>query len=168
MIMVSNKEDNFKRCQNVVVNIMKKKNINIEEYNIEEITKDIINISYAKGGDDSSDIIFGFTEGYLGSGLHKRYHKKSDGVTNLIDILVNEYDEKSWIEFVDCFGNYDVKVDGVPQNIINVIVGLLGEDAGIEWLQKPLNQFNEKPVLDLLNDENGEKALKAFIMRMPN
>lgn len=40
MGMVSNQEDNFKRCQNVVVDIMKNKKINVEEYNIEEITRD--------------------------------------------------------------------------------------------------------------------------------
>lgn len=61
-----------------------------------------------------------------------------------------------------------VKVKGVPQDIVDAVVHVLGRN-GVEWLQKPLtNQFDGKTAKEVLQMRNGEKALKALIMRLPS
>ena len=60
-----------------------------------------------------------------------------------------------------------VKVKGVPQDIVDAVVHVLGRN-GVEWLQRPLtNQFDGKTAKEVLQMRNGEKALKALIMRLP-
>ena len=86
---------------------------------------------------------------------------------NMIDFFFEEYNDDDWKDFVNCFENADVCIRGVPQDIINVIYSLIGENGEV-WLNKPLHKFDGKTALDLLLSEKGEKALKAFIMRMPN
>jgi len=86
---------------------------------------------------------------------------------NMIDFFFEEYNDDDWKDFVNCFEDADVGIMGVPQDIINVIYSLIGEN-GEAWLNTPLHIFDGKTALDLLLSEKGEKALKAFIMRMPN
>ena len=60
-----------------------------------------------------------------------------------------------------------VKVKGVPQDIVDAVVHVLGRN-GVEWLQRPLtNQFDGKNAKEVLQMRDGEKALKALIMRLP-
>ena len=61
---------------------------------------------------------------------------------DMIEFFFEEYNDDNWIAFSSCFHNKDISIRGVPQDVINVIYSLIGE--------------------------KGEKALKAFIMRMPN
>lgn len=86
---------------------------------------------------------------------------------NMIDFFFEEYNDDDWKDFVNCFNYADISIKGVPQDIINVIYSLIGEN-GEDWLNTPLHKFDGKTALDLLLSEKGEKALKAFIMRMPN
>ena len=51
---------------------------------------------------------------------------------------------------------------------MNVIFTILGEVTGYDWLHKPLQKCGGKSAVELLKTEKGEKALKAFIMRLPN
>ena len=61
-----------------------------------------------------------------------------------------------------------VKVKGVPQDIVDAVVHVLG-CGGVEWLQRPLtNQFDGKTAKEVLQMRDGEKALKALIMRLPS
>ena len=61
-----------------------------------------------------------------------------------------------------------VKVKGVPQDIVDAVVHVLG-CGGVEWLQRPLtSQFDGKTAKEVLQMRNGEKALKALIMRLPS
>ena len=60
-----------------------------------------------------------------------------------------------------------VKVKGIPQDIVDAVVHVLGRN-GVEWLQRPLtNQFDGKNAKEVLQMRNDEKALKALIMRLP-
>ncbi len=86
---------------------------------------------------------------------------------NMIDFFFEEYNDIAWTDFANCFNNADISIKGVPQDIINVIYSLIGDNR-VAWLSTPLHQFDGKTALDLLSSEKGEKALKAFIMRMPN
>ena len=56
----------------------------------------------------------------------------------------------------------------MPQEIVNAIFTILGDAIGYDWLHKPLHNFDGKSAVELLKTEKGEKALKAFIMRLPN
>ena len=61
-----------------------------------------------------------------------------------------------------------VKVKGVPQDIVDAVVHVLG-CGGVEWLQRPLtSQFDGKTAKEVLQMRDGEKALKALIMRLPS
>lgn len=84
-----------------------------------------------------------------------------------IDSFSKEYNEESWMKYASlCSGDRDV-VDDIPQDIVNVVFTVLGNDMGYDWLQRPLSVFEGKTVKELLEIPNGEKALKAFIMRLP-
>lgn len=61
-----------------------------------------------------------------------------------------------------------LKVKGIPQDIVDAVVHVLGRN-GVEWLQRPLtNQFDGKTAKEVLKMRNGEKALKTLIMRLPS
>ncbi len=83
-----------------------------------------------------------------------------------IDFFSNEYKEENWNDFVKTVEPAELKVEGIPQDIVNVLVFTIGLQAK-EWLQTPFPNFNNKTALELLKTEKGTKALKAFIMRIP-
>lgn len=82
--------------------------------------------------------------------------------------FVKEYKNNNWNAFMKNVKPSGVKVKGVPQDIVDAVVHVLGRN-GVEWLQKPLtNQFDGKTAKEVLQMRNGEKALKALIMRLPS
>ena len=84
------------------------------------------------------------------------------------DFLVKEYKNNNWNAFMKNVKPSGVKVKGVPQDIVDAVVHVLGR-GGVEWLQRPLtNQFDGKTAKEVLQMRNGEKALKALIMRLPS
>lgn len=87
---------------------------------------------------------------------------------DMIKFFANEYEEDDWNTYVNCFDKLNISIEGIPQDIVNVVLTILGDDAGYRWIHTPLNKFNGKNALDLLKTSEGEKALKAFIMRLPN
>lgn len=86
----------------------------------------------------------------------------------MIDILSNEYNEDNWIEYARCFEEADIHIKGIPQDIINAVVTILGAEVGYNWLRSPVHKLGGKNAIELLKTPKGEKALKAFIMRLPN
>lgn len=87
---------------------------------------------------------------------------------DMLEMFFYEYEEEAWNRFANCFENVNVQVDGVPQEIVNVVFTILGNVTGYDWLHTPLHKFNGKSAVELVKTEKGEKALKAFIMRLPN
>jgi hypothetical protein len=84
------------------------------------------------------------------------------------DFFVKEYKNNNWNAYMKNVKPSGVKVKGVPQDIVDAVVHVLGRN-GVEWLQKPLtNQFDGKTAKEVLQMRNGEKALKALIMRLPS
>ena len=84
------------------------------------------------------------------------------------DFFVKEYKSNNWNAYMKNVKPSGVKVKGVPQDIVDAVVHVLGR-GGVEWLQRPLtNQFDGKTAKEVLQMRNGEKALKALIMRLPS
>ena len=85
-----------------------------------------------------------------------------------IDSLATQFKEETWNKFAKTVEPSELKVEGIPQDIVNVLVFTLGtEDEAKEWLQTPFPNFNNKTALELLKTEKGTKALKLFILRIP-
>ena len=84
------------------------------------------------------------------------------------DFFVKEYKNNNWNAYMKNVKPSGVKVKGIPQDIVDAVVHVLGRN-GIEWLQRPLtNQFDGKTAKEVLQMRNGEKALKTLIMRLPS
>lgn len=82
------------------------------------------------------------------------------------DIYIKEYKDAKWKSFMKGVKPSGVKVKGIPQDIVDAVVHVLGR-GGAEWLQRPLtNLFGGKTAKEVLEMRDGEKALKAVIMRM--
>ena len=76
MRMLYENTGDFDRCFNLVKNKLNAKNTVVSDKVMSEMTRDIMNISYAKGGDYSGDIIAGFEDGYIENGLFNKYIEK--------------------------------------------------------------------------------------------
>lgn len=87
---------------------------------------------------------------------------------NMVDFFSNEYNEEMWINYTRLFKEANINIKGIPQDIVNVVMTILGDDAGYKWLHTPFEKFNGKNALELLETPKGERALKAFIIRLPN
>jgi len=88
-----------------------------------------------------------------------------------IEFYVQEFNEKNWQRFSSCFKeqeDIDSEFRKIPTDIFKTIVGLLGEESGKNWCKRNLNQLDSKTVFELVDSEQGIKALKAFLLRMPN
>lgn len=84
----------------------------------------------------------------------------------LIDILVREYNDETWNKFAKSVEPAEFKIEGIPQDIVNVLVFKIDSEAK-EWLQTPFSMFNNQTAVELLKTEKGTKALKQFILRIP-
>lgn len=82
------------------------------------------------------------------------------------DFYVKAYKDANWRAFMKNVKPSGVKVKGIPQDIVDAAIHVLGR-GGEEWLKRPLtNQFDGKTAKEVLEMRNGEKALKAVIMRL--
>ncbi len=71
--MLFSQKDDFSRCSEIVRKKLQEKNIVVEDVVLKRITEDVMNISYAKGGDYSREIIYSFANSYVEHGLYKKY-----------------------------------------------------------------------------------------------
>ena len=85
---------------------------------------------------------------------------------NEIDFYYKEYSDKKWESFKRYVKKSNIKIKGVPQDIVDATYHALGEGTK-EWLQRPLSVFGGKTAMELLKSDKGSKALKSFIMRLP-
>lgn len=89
-------------------------------------------------------------------------------MSDTIFFFSDEYNEEQWRAYANSFAPADVHITGVSQDIVNAVVGLLGNEAGEKWLtETQLTQFDSKKATDILRTPMGARALKAFIMRFP-
>lgn len=88
-----------------------------------------------------------------------------------VEFYSQDYNASNWEKFSSCFEelkDIEGEYNKIPSDILKVILGLLGESSGKNWCKKELNQLESKTVFDLVKSELGTRALKAFLMRMPN
>ncbi|MDE6672015.1 MAG: MbcA/ParS/Xre antitoxin family protein [Ruminococcus sp.] len=97
----------------------------------------------------------------------KKLQNQKETYNNKTDFFANEYNDKDWKKYSECFPETDITVNGVSQDVVNAIVVLLGKKYGVEWLHIPLTAVDGKTAVELEQTEKGRKALRAFIMRMP-
>ncbi len=71
--MLFSKRGDFNRCSEIVKKKLQRKNIDVNDAELKKITENIMNISYAKGGDYSREIIDSFADTYIEHGLYKKY-----------------------------------------------------------------------------------------------
>ena len=82
------------------------------------------------------------------------------------DIYVKAYKDANWKAFMKDVKPSGVKVKGIPQDVVDAVVHVLGH-GGAEWLKRPLtNLFGGKTAKEVLEMRDGEKALKTVIMRL--
>lgn len=72
-MMIFAKREDVDRCAEIVRAELEKRDGKINNDILNKITEDIMNISYAKGGDFSEKIFRRFVETYVENGLHKKY-----------------------------------------------------------------------------------------------
>ncbi|MBD5134544.1 MAG: DUF2384 domain-containing protein [Lachnospiraceae bacterium] len=87
---------------------------------------------------------------------------------DMLEFFAREYKEDEWNKYVKCFDKLNIYIEKVPQDIVDVVLTILGNDEGYNWLHAPLHKFDGRNALDLLKTQKGERALKAYIMRLPN
>jgi len=87
---------------------------------------------------------------------------------DMLEMFFSEYEDESWNRYASCFEKLNTQIEGVPQDIVNAVLTILGETEGYDWLHTPLRKFEGKSAVELAKTEKGQKALKAFIMRLPN
>ncbi len=86
----------------------------------------------------------------------------------MIEFFANEYNEEAWNKYISCFDDVNKRIDGIPQEIVNAVLTVLGDETGYNWLHTPLHRLGNKTAIELLKTQRGEWALKAFIMRLPS
>ena len=90
---------------------------------------------------------------------------------NEIKELADAYNVEMWNNFANCFKAVEVQDDilkKVPQDIVNVIVGLLGYEQAKKWVLEGIPDLDNNSVINLVANETGIKAVKMFVLSMPN
>jgi len=71
-MLYAQKED-IERCNKIVEEELKRREIKVDEDIIKKITEDIMNISYSTGGDYSYDVLKSYTEEYFKEENYKKH-----------------------------------------------------------------------------------------------
>ena len=90
---------------------------------------------------------------------------------NEINELADAYNVEMWNKFANCFKSVEVQDDilkKVPQDIVNVIVGLLGYEQAKKWVLEEISDLDNHSVINLVANETGIKAVRMFVLTMPN
>lgn len=83
-----------------------------------------------------------------------------------VKIMANKYSDYYWKKIVGYTKESSLKIEGIPQDIVNVLDALIGKQT-VEWIDRPLQQLDGETARNLVKTEEGRKALKELIMRMP-
>ena len=92
-------------------------------------------------------------------------------LTEEIKKLAEAYNELLWNNFEKCFQPVEINdeiLKIIPKDILNVLVTLLGIDETKVWVCRNLKALDNNTVQELVKSEIGVKALKMFILSMPN
>ncbi|MFU1796001.1 hypothetical protein ACM1RC_19240 [Paenibacillus azoreducens] len=92
------------------------------------------------------------------------------------DLYLKEYNAQHWMEFVELYRDEYLLVNAelrekagksrIPEDICMVLLPEMG-DYLFTWIEKSVPALGSDKPSDYLNNDDGIKALKAMIMRMP-
>jgi len=88
-----------------------------------------------------------------------------------INNLTNIYNETMWNKFAKCFHDFETDdeiLNKVPSDIVNVLVHILGYEQSKKWVAEKIPDLDYNTVIDLVKSEKGIKAVKMYVLSMPN
>ena len=88
-----------------------------------------------------------------------------------ISFFAGIYKDDSWKRYSNNFLGVDIPndlEDILPKDVLQPLLYLLGEEYVYKWIKFKFSCIDNMTPIELANSEEGLKALKAFIMRMPN
>ena len=89
--------------------------------------------------------------------------------TDFIIKLAKAYTEELWSDFANLFPQVntdDAVLKEMPNDVVNVLVGLLGIEQVKEWVCTPLERLDNQIIKELIKTDTGLKAAKMFILSM--
>jgi len=92
-------------------------------------------------------------------------------ITETIDKLADAYNDVMWNKYSNCFQKVQTKDEilcKVPNDIINVLVYILGYDQAKNWILQEIPELDDQIVVELVKSQRGIKAVKMFVLSMPN
>jgi len=92
-------------------------------------------------------------------------------INNKIDFFAGIFNEVSWKKYCDNFLDTVVPLDlleELPIDILQPLVYMLGDEYTYKWIKMEIKAIDNFTPIELSCSDKGIKALKAFIMRMPN
>ena len=88
-----------------------------------------------------------------------------------INKLAIAYNDVMWNKFANCFHKVEIQDNilvQIPADIVNVLVHILGYEETKNWVLKKISYLDNQSVIELVKNEKGIKAVKMFVLSMPN
>lgn len=88
-----------------------------------------------------------------------------------VNFFANEYNEKDWKDYCQGFKSIEIPISlsGIlPEDVIRPLIYLLGYEYTNRWVNMRFEDLDNRTPIDLAKTMDGIKALKAYIMRIPN
>lgn len=83
----------------------------------------------------------------------------------------NAYKDEFWNKFIKCFPRtvpQNKALSTIPEDVLASLIGLIGEEQIERWINCEIEDLDNIRPIDLIESEEGLKALKMFILSMPS
>jgi len=83
----------------------------------------------------------------------------------------NAYKDEYWNNFAKCFPRTEPQnkaLSTIPEDVLSSLIGLIGEEQIERWVNSEIEDLDNIKPIDLIESEEGLKALKMFILSMPS
>jgi len=81
------------------------------------------------------------------------------------------FNEETWSNFSKCFpkiSSKSITLSSLPEDVVSALIGLIGEEQVKEWINSEFEELDNMKAIELIESEEGLKALKMFILSMPS
>jgi len=85
--------------------------------------------------------------------------------------FANAYKDEYWNNFSKCFPLVNLKsevLSKLPSDILSALIGIIGEEQVEKWVNYEFEELDNMKPIDLVRTDDGLKALKMYILSMPN
>jgi len=85
--------------------------------------------------------------------------------------ISNAYKDEYWNNFSKCFPltvPQNKALSSIPEDVLSSLIGIVGEEQTESWFNCEIEDLDNIKPIDLIESEEGLKALKMFILSMPN